>query len=153
MRPIGTSPPAALAAVAFVLGAACSTTYQPRPAPRVGLVIQHGGAFYLKDGQLTPVGPFGGDLEPLLAAAPQSALRARRARHQLQVGVPLYVLGLAGVVASLAAVSGRARWPLAGAGAGAAGAGLSLMGAGFTNAVDAINIHNDALDEPPGTGD
>jgi hypothetical protein len=45
-------------------------------------------------------------------------------------------------------VSDRGRWPLVGAGAGATGAGLSLIGAGFTNAVDAINMHNDALDHP-----
>jgi hypothetical protein len=133
------------AALALVPAAACSTTYQARPDPRVGVVIRRGGAFYVKDGQLTPVGPFGGELEPLVPAEPQAARLAHRARRQLQVGVPLYVLGLAGVVASLAAVSGDARWPLVGAGAVGAGTGLSLMGAGFTNAVDAINVHNDAV--------
>jgi hypothetical protein len=132
-------------ALALVPAAACSTTYQPRPDPRVGVVIRRGGAFYVKDGQLTPVGPFGGDLEPLVAGHPESARLARRARRQLQVGVPLYVLGLAGIVASLAAVSGNARWPLVGAGAAGAGTGLSLIGAGFTNGVDAVNVYNDSV--------
>jgi hypothetical protein len=122
---------------------ACSTTHAPRPSARVGVVIRHGGAYYVKEGQLSPVGPFAGGLEDLVGAQPQARRLAHRATTELEIGVPLYVVGLAGVVASLAAIHGDARWPLAGASAVAAGTGLTLIGAGFTNAVDAVNVHND----------
>jgi hypothetical protein len=35
-----------------------------------------------------------------------------------------------------------------GAGAASGVTGLGLMGAGFTNTIDAINIHNDAVSVP-----
>jgi hypothetical protein len=128
--------------------AACSTTYQPRPTQRVGLVIHHGGAAYTHAGQESAIGPFGGDLEGLVADQPVAAARARRSRHQLQAGIPAYLGGLGGVVIGLV-LSGPAGWIVLGVGAATAGAGLGLMGAGFTNAVDAINTYNDGVAPPP----
>jgi hypothetical protein len=36
-----------------------------------------------------------------------------------------------------------------GVGAATAGTGLGFMGAGFTHAVDAVNLHNDAVSSVP----
>jgi hypothetical protein len=60
------------------------------------------------------------------------------------VGVPLYLLSAAAVIVGVASSRAPVRWTLIGAGAAGAGTGLGLMGAGFTNIVDAVNIYNDA---------
>ena len=130
------------------MGNACSTTYQPRSDGRVGVVIHSGTAAYVQAGKEVPIGPFGGDLEQLVAADQHARASARRSRHQLQAGVPSYVGGLAGVVVGLA-LSGPIGWVAIGVGAAAAGSGLGLLGAGFTNAVDAVNIYNDTISAPP----
>jgi hypothetical protein len=125
------------------LGSGCSTTYQPRPSGRVGLVIHNGVAMYVKDGRQTPVGPLGGDLPQLVAETPAAVASAHRARKQLSVGVPSYAGGLGGVVVGLTLAT-PVGWVIVGVGAALAGTGLALMGAGVTNAIDAVNIHNDA---------
>ena len=136
--------PVVLAAIAIgALGSGCSTTYQPRPSGRVGLVIQNGVAMYVKDGRQTPVGPLGGDLPQLVAETPAAVTSARRARRQLSAGVPSYAVGLGGVVVGLTLAT-PVGWVIVGVGAVLAGTGLTLLGAGVTNAVDAVNIHNDA---------
>jgi hypothetical protein len=136
---------AAALALATGLAAGCSTTHQPRPDPRIGLVIRNGGAYYVKDGQLTNVGPFGGDLERLVAVSPEAARLAHRGHIELAVGVPLYLIGFAGVFATLAMVQNDARWPLVATGGVVTFGGLTLMGAGFTNVLDAVNAHNDTV--------
>jgi hypothetical protein len=133
-------------AAAFTIGAlssGCSTTYQPQRSGRVGLVIYNGVAMYVKDGRRTPVGPLGGDLEQLVAETPAAVASARRARKQLSVGVPSYAGGLGGVVVGLTLAT-PVGWVILGVGAALAGTGLALMGAGVTNAIDAVNVHNDA---------
>jgi hypothetical protein len=126
----------------------CSTTYQPRPSRHVGLVIARGNISYVKDGRPTSVGPLSGPLADLVAETPAAALHARTAHTQLAVGVPCYVGGLAGVVVGLLALSGPVGWVVIGTGGAVAGTGLGLMGSGFTHAVDAVNLHNDATDAP-----
>jgi hypothetical protein len=127
--------------------AGCSTTHQPRDTARIGVFIRNGGAYFTKSGKLTPVGPFAGSLDELMApASPEAARLARRGTTQLRVGIPMYIAGFAGVVLSLAVISGDARWPVAAAGALSFGTGLSLMGAGFTNLIDSVNVHNDAVE-------
>ena len=123
----------------------CASSYQPRADARVGVVIRHGSIAYTKNGHETPVGPFGGDLEALVADAPAATPLARRARHELEAGVPMYVGGLGGVVVGLLVLSGPVGWIVIGVGAATGGTGLCLMGAGVTNGIDAVNVHNDAL--------
>jgi len=123
---------------------ACGTTYQPAPTARVGLVIHHGEIFYAKDGREVPAGLVGGSLEPLVASSTLAASRAHRAHDQLMFGVPLYVGGLATMAIGLALSWTPVGWIVLGLGAASGGTGLGLMGAGVTNAVDAVNIHNDA---------
>jgi hypothetical protein len=98
---------------------------------------------YVKNGRRTPVGPLGGDLEQLVTETPAAAASAHRARHQLAIGVPSYAGGLGGVVVGLALAT-PVGWVIVGVGAALAGTGLVFMGAGVTNAIDAVNIHNDA---------
>lgn len=140
----------ALAAAIAGLGGACGTAYQPRPSARVGFIIHHGVALYVKNGQEVPIGPLGGALEPLVESSPQAAFRAHRACHQLAFGVPLYLAGVAALVVGLASSRPPVRWSLIGAGAASGGTGLGLIGAGFTNIVDAVNIYNDSM-SPPAT--
>ena len=138
---------ATLAVTLTLLQAGCSTTYQPRRSDQVGVVIHHAGAMYVKDGRELPIGPFNGDLEGLVAETPEAAAHARKGHTQFMFGVPGYLLGAAGVVVGVAALSGPVGWVVIGAGAATAGTGLSLMGAGLTHAVDAVNIHNDAVSQ------
>ncbi len=123
---------------------ACGTVYRPSPSPRIGLVVVHGGVSYLKDGRETPVGPLGGDLEPLVAGDAEAVRLARRARRELAFGVPGYVGGLAAVVVGLA-LGKPVGWAVAGAGLVMAGTGIGLMGAGAVNAIDAVNVYNNGV--------
>ena len=140
----------ALATAVAGLGGACGTAYQPRPSARVGFIIHHGVALYVKNGQEVPIGPLGGALEPLVESSPPAAFRARRAHRQLAFGVPLYLAGVVALVVGLASSRPPVRWSLLGAGAASGGTGLILMGAGFTNIIDAVNVYNDSV-SPPGT--
>jgi hypothetical protein len=148
-RPEGRRRRAAFTLLAVAWGAiGCSTTYRPRSTGRVGLVVQHGGAMWEKDGRQVPIGPLGGDLEGLVSDVPVAAATAHRSRRQLTVGVPVYAGGI-GVVVTGLALSGPLGWALLGLGAAAAATGLCVIGAGFTNAVDAVNIHNDVTAARP----
>ena len=134
------------AAMVALVGGACGTAYQPSASRRIGIVIRHGVPWYVKEGAASPIGPLGGDLTALVAGEPDAVRYARRARRQLVFGVPAYVCGLAVVVVG-AAVAKPAGWFAAGAGVATAGVGLGLMGAGVMNAVDAVNVYNDHLED------
>ena len=123
----------------------CATSYRPAPSPRIGVIVRQGVAWYVKDGGETPIGPLGGDLQTLVAAEPDAVRFARRARHQLAVGVPAYVCGVGAAVIGLLVVSKPAGWFVGGGGAATAGVGLGLMSAGAMNTVDAINVYNDRV--------
>ena len=75
-------------------------------------------------------------------------MRARRAHKQLTFGVPLYVGGAATLIVGLALSWNPAGWIVLAVGATSGGTGLGLLGAGVTNSVDAVNIHNDAVSAP-----
>ncbi|HJX64145.1 MAG TPA: hypothetical protein VJ860_09360 [Polyangia bacterium] len=130
-----------------LLQAACSTTYQPRPTGRVGLVIHYAAPVYVKDGREVPIGPFGGDLASLVADTPAAATHARKSHTQLAIGVPTYLTGVAGVIVGIAVLSGPVGWVVIGVGALTAGTGLGFMGSGVAHSIDAVNIHNDAASE------
>ena len=138
--------PAALAILACLGG--CGTAYRPRADSRIELVIHHGGAFYLKDGVETPIGPLGGDLVGLVGGQDEAVRYARRSRNELAAGVPLYVAGIAAVVIGLA-VAKPAGWIIAGAGAASTATGITLIGAGAVNAVDAVHVYNDRVTVAP----
>jgi hypothetical protein len=136
--------PGGRAAIAVLLLGACSTTHPIRPGPRIGLAIHRGGAWYVKDGREFAIGPLGGELRALVAASPEAAALAQRSHTELAVGVPAYVVGVA---AALAGVLLRKPlgWGVMGGGIAVGATGMVLMGAGFTNAVDAVNVFNDSV--------
>jgi hypothetical protein len=143
--------PRRLLAIAILACGACGTAYHPRPSARVSLAIRHGTPVYVKSALDFPVGPLGGPLEPLVADVPAAVEPARRARHQLSIGVPLYMGGIATVIVGVALSWSPLGWVVFGAGVASTGTGLGFMGAGVTNAVDAVNIHNDGVKDtaPP----
>jgi len=130
-----------------LLHGACSTTYQPRRPGQVGVVILHAAPMYVKDGRKVPIGPFGGDLEDLVADTPAAAACAHKAHTQFAVGVPAYLTGVTGVLIGIVALSGPAGWLVIGVGGLTAGTGLGFIGSGVTHTVDAVNIYNDGASE------
>ena len=100
---------------------------------------------YVKSALDFSIGPLGGPLEPLVTDVPAAVEPARRARHQLSIGVPVYMGGIATVIVGVALSWSPLGWVVFGAGLASTGTGLGFMGAGVTNAVDAINIHNDGV--------
>ncbi len=129
---------------ALAASAACGTTYAPPPSPRISLVV-HGGAIrYRVEGRETPVSALGGTLEPLVASDDEAVRYARRARRELTLGVPAYVLGAAALATGLA-LHKPAGWWVAGGGVLAIGVGLGAIGAGVVNTVDAVNVYNDRV--------
>lgn len=127
--------------------AACSTTYQPKHTGRVALGIHHAAAVYVKDGQAKAVGPFSGELPGLVAETPAAAVQAHRANRQFQIGIPFYLTGVGGVLVGAIVLSGPVGWLVLGGAVSVLATGLGFMGAGLTNAIDAVNIHNDAISE------
>ena len=111
----------------------------------MGVVIHYGAAMYVKDGAEQPIGPFSGHLEALVADVPAAATHAGIAHRRFMVGVPAYMVGLGGVVVGIAVLSGPVGWLVIGVGAATSGTGLGLMGNGVTHAIDAVNLHNDAV--------
>ena len=87
-------------------------------------------------------------MSKLVEDTPAAAAHARTAHTQLAVGVPCYLGGVVGVAVGMLALSGPVGWVVLGSGVAVAGTGLGLMGSGATHAVDAVNLHNDAVDAP-----
>jgi len=126
--------------------AACGTSYQPKPSPRITLVVHGGGISFAKNGSASPVGPLGGAL-PDLVVGDEAVRAARRARHELVFGVPAYVLGFTAAIIGFS-LAKPAGWLVGGAGIVLGGSGLAFMGAGAVNAIDAVNLSNDAVSPP-----
>ena len=103
---------------------------------------------YAKNGRKVPIGPFGGDLEGMLTDMPAAAACAHRAHSEFVLGVPAYLTGVTGVLIGIVALSGPVAWLVVGVGGLTAGTGLGFIGSGVTNAVDAVNIYNDAAPRP-----
>jgi hypothetical protein len=129
---------------ALAASAACGTTYAPPPSPRIALVVHGGGIHFRSCGRDTPVSAFGGTLEPLVASDDDAVRYARRARRELTLGVPGYLVGAAALATGLA-LHKPAGWYVAGGGVLAIGVGLGAIGAGVVNTIDAINIYDDRV--------
>jgi hypothetical protein len=147
----------ALAAMgASTLG--CSSTYMPRPSPRVSLVMDSGSYAYVRDGKKYEGGLFGGDLDEAVKGNPEAEHYASAYKGGIATGFVLSLVGAVGI----------------GVGAGVAGSelanqppgsssvpvtGLVVMGAGLLVSIigdvvilnaaphlfDAINAYNDGL--------
>jgi hypothetical protein len=126
-------------------------TYRPRPSP---FISQDGSDIFHRDGRAFDVGAFGHVAEDLVAADPRALEYARRYEHLKRIGVPIYVVGILGMliapVAASEAAPQEAKWPAA-LGAFGLGIGVALTGAvlwqkGDVALVDAVNTYNDGVE-------
>lgn len=140
----------------------CSTSYAPRPSPRVAIVMHGGTPGYVREGRVYPGGGFGGDIDGAVRGNPEAESHARAYRASM-------IGGFAATLAGVASTIGGGMLYFDNAGepenernktAEAAGAVLALSGIAayvtglvlFANAQphlwDAINIHNDGVYDP-----
>ena len=134
---------------------ACAT-YHPRASR---FISRDADGIRRRDGQEFKVGMFGGGAEALVGGDPRALDYARRYQHLNNVGLAVYVAGLAMMIASpfvAAAVSERARTPTFygafGLGAGITLAGVALFFEGEAALIDAVNVYNDDLADPARAG-
>jgi len=152
---------ALLFAIAFT-SSACSSTYVPRPSPRISVVLKHGSPMLVKAGREYQLGSFGAGLLDAVEGNPAAEEQAEMFRSRNITGF-LMTLGSTPVLASGAAlgVSSMFSNPQSSDGLAIAGgflmsAGLGLAIAGLVLGVsaprhfwDAINIYNDGVLPPP----
>ena len=134
---------------------ACAT-YHPRASR---FISQDAAGVYHRDGQNFKVSMFGDSAESLVSGNPGALEHARRYKHLNHVGLPIYLVGLATMLASpfvAAAVPERAQTPtvfgVLGLGAAISLVSIALMFKGNAALVDAVNVYNDDLADPAGAG-
>jgi hypothetical protein len=143
--------------------AGCSTHYQPRPGPRLAVVMQGGNLAYQRDGQTFEHGMFGAGLVDAVAGDPAAQDAAEIYSGRLMGGV---IADLAGLVCFVGGTAWAASTPSSSSGSfdfvddnrgaiflGATAcllagtiAGLSLIASAQPYQWDAINIYNDNAD-------
>ncbi len=141
--------------LACLVGAVgCSTTYAPKPGPRIAVGLQGGAPVFFRDGQRFELGVLGGDVEEMVAGNPVAEEHARTYKFRVRSGL-VCVLGgvvLAGGGMYLAAkgLDNRGDNGLPIAGLGLLGGALVLDVVGLVLLLtaqphlwDAINIYND----------
>ena len=142
----------------------CSTSYVPRPSPRVAIVMQGGTPGYLREGRVYPGGGFGGDIDEAVRGNPEAESHARAYRAGMIGG---FAATLGGVASTLGggllyfrntggpeserdtteqAVGGV----LALSGIAAYVAGLVLLTNAQPHLWDAINSYNDGVSDGGG---
>jgi hypothetical protein len=134
---------------------ACAT-YHPRASR---FISRDADGIRRRDGQEFKVGMFGGGAETLVGGDPRALEYARRYEHLNNVGLAVYVAGLATMIASpfvAAAVPERGRTPtfygVFGLGAGITLVGVDLIFKGEAALIDAVNVYNDDLADPARVG-
>ena len=132
-------PPALLRAVLVgLLLVGCSTTYQPGPSPRVGIVVHHGAKLYGEGGREHP------ELAAAVADNAAALAHVRAARVDRTTGTATYAVDSAYAVASLV-VTGPIGLVIGGVAVLAGVGGLALMARAHAHDVDAINIASAAV--------
>jgi hypothetical protein len=139
----------------------CATRYQPRPGPRISIVMSGGAPKYVRDGQEFTIGPFGGGLTDAVASDPEALEAAETYESRTTTGVILVGVGAlctaAGLVLIISEVN-RSPEDRDGARTGlGAGALLCAVGGLLSGSIvamtappyhwDAINIYNDHAEE------
>jgi hypothetical protein len=135
---------------------ACAT-YHPRASR---FISQDADGIHHRDGRDFDVGMSGGSAESLVSGDTRALEYARRYKHLNHLGLPLYLVGLATMVAApflLASVGQEgAQRPAAigaiGLGAGITLGGIALMLKGDAALVDAVNVYNDDVADPTRAG-
>lgn len=150
----------------LALNTGCSTSYSPRPGPRVAIIQRAGTPAYFRDGRVYDGGMFGGDLEEAVAGNPEAEAHARAFKSGMVGGFVASLLGAVGLGVGLVTFAhgtaeGRAGESRGktnqtiGAGVLAGGAvayltGLALMLNAQPHLWDAVNVYNDGLIPGPG---
>jgi hypothetical protein len=146
----------------------CTSSYVPRPSPRLSLIMEGGTYAYVRDGKKYEGGVLGGDLEEAVRGDPTAEEYASQFRTGMTAGLVLTTVGALGVVGGLVLTGADASQttpghPLPPTGPVVCGVGLvtELVGVivGLNAAphlFDAINAYNDALgsraEAPPTPG-
>jgi hypothetical protein len=142
---------------------ACTSTYQPRPGPRVSMVLVSGQPHLQRSGRLYPISLTGPELGAAVADNPRALAHVQTYQQMSTQGL---VAGLGGAVLMVVgpsialATSMDDRGSISDAGAGAAlgtfaaGIALYVMGMGWImqgqpHLYDAINVYNDDLEVAP----
>ena len=153
-----------LAATSASLG--CSSTYVPRPGPRLSVVLENGAPVLVKQGRRYPMGVFGSGLVEAVNGNPQAEDRASSFRSLSIGGFAVGLIGAgavgasAGLLAYDAANNNTSVSPGIIIGVALGGLAVSLIGSSLSAAAqvhywDAINIYNDSVEPvwmapPPG---
>jgi hypothetical protein len=142
--------------------AGCSTTYVPRPGPRVAVVIQEGRPGFLREGKFySGGGLFGGDIDEAVRGNPEAESHANAYRAGMIGGFAAVMAGLASTIGGGILFFGNSRGDDNRDPTAQAAGGVLLLGglaAYVTGAIlqsnaqphlwDAINIYNDGVYDP-----
>ena len=138
----------------------CSTSYAPRPHPRVALVMQGGTPVYIREGRVYPGGGFGGDLHEAVQGNAEAESYAKSYRTSMIAGVTTALAGVASAIGGgILYVASSSRpdnerngaqeaigGTLALGGVAAYVTGMVLMMNAQPHLWDAINAYNDGVD-------
>lgn len=136
--------------------ASACATYHPRAGRHITVDADR---IHHRDGQDFKVGMFGDTAESLVTGNARAVEYARRYKHLNHVGLAVYLVGLATMIASpivAQSVPESADAPIAWGGLGL-GAGISILGMiltfkGDAALIDAVNVYNDGVAEAAGAG-
>jgi hypothetical protein len=86
--------PLAAALALVCLNAGCSTHYQPRPGPRLSVVMEGGALAYQRDGETIQHGFFGGGLVEAVESDPAALEAAETYRGRMVGGFVAQLIGI-----------------------------------------------------------
>jgi len=157
-------PVSCILAGAVASGFGCSSSYMPRPGPRVAMIQQGGNPAYVREGRVYEGGIFGGDIVEAVRGNPEAEEHAHAYKNGMVGG---FLATLAGGVSMITGVTllaaGTATNDLNGGhntteqtagglllagGLGAYVTGLVLMLNAQPHMWDAINVYNDGIPVP-----
>jgi hypothetical protein len=160
MRSLAKAAPLLLATLTAL--PACSSSYMPRPGPRIAIMQHVGNPVLVKNGRQYNIGFFGDGLIDAVEDNEAALERAESFRTRtitsfaMELGGVLFAIGGTGLVTSEAVNERREVTGAALLGASMAFAGIGLMIAGIfvmssapPEFYDAINIYNDSVMPAP----
>ena len=138
----------------------CSTSYAPKPHPRVAVVMQGGTPVYIREGRVYPGGGFGGDLGEAVQGNAEAERYAKSYRTNMVAGVTTTLAGVASVIGgSLLYVASSSKpdnerdgtaeaigGTMVVSGIAAYVTGMVLMLNAQPHLWDAVNAYNDSVD-------
>jgi hypothetical protein len=150
-----------IVAGAFVSG--CSSSYMPRPGPRVAMIQQSGTPAYVRDGKVYEGGIFGGDIVEAVRGNPEAESHARAYKNQTIGGFLATLAGGISMISGALLLSSGSRTDNGGSnntettagglllagGLGAYITGFVLILTAQPHMWDAINVYNDGVPMMP----